>query len=140
LSGEVGAAGGQTLFVLLEDPLPRRLEVGDDVGFGAAVGEVDLHELFELEHRPVSGLTQPGRQGPTTFRGDGVSGSRATPDRVVRRGRIAVGDELLRFLVQLALGSGPEPPQAAVDLLHQLVRGPRLDGQKSEDCVRGGRQ
>ena len=31
------------------------------------------------------------------------------------------------------------PAQAAVDLLDQLVGGPRLDGEQAEDRVRGGR-
>ena len=84
---------------------------------------------------PVARLLQPGGERPPALGGDGVAGAAAAADGVVGRSGVAVGDELLGLLVQLALGAGPHPAQAAVDLLHELVGGPRLDGQQAEDGV-----
>ena len=53
---------------------------------------------------------------------------------------IPVVDELLRFLVELALGPGPELPEGPAHLLGEFVGGPRLDREEAEDGVRRRRQ
>ena len=97
-----------------------------------------LSELLELQHRALAGFLQPGGERPAALGGDGVAGAAASADGVVGRSGVAVGDELLGFLVQLALRAGPHAPQAAIDLLHELVGGPGLDRQQPEDRVGGG--
>ena len=98
-----------------------------------------LTSCSNSERGALARFLQPGGERPPTLGGDGVAGAAASPYGVVGRFGVAVGDELLWLLVQLALGSGPQAPQAAVDLLHELVRGPGLHGQQAEDGVgRGG--
>ena len=48
----------------------------------------------------------------------------------------AVRDELLRLLVELALGARPHAPHALVDLQDELMGSPRLHRKKAEDGVR----
>lgn len=121
LAGEVGPGCGQVLLVLLPHPFPGGLQVGDDIGLGAAVTEVDLHQLLELEHRTRSGFLHPRGQLPPALGGDGVAGATPPTDRIIGRRRVPVGNKLLGFLVELALGPRPEPPAAAVDLLHMTA-------------------
>ena len=104
--------------------------------FAAAVGEADLQQLLELEDRSIARLLQPRGERAPAVGGDRVAGAATPADGVVGRSGVPVGDELLRLLVQLALRTRPHPAHAAVDLLDELVGGPRLDGQEAEDRVR----
>ena len=47
-----------------------------------------------------------------------------------------MGNQLLRLLVELALGPRPEPAERAVHLLGELVGRPGLDREQPEDRVR----
>ena len=61
--------------------------------------------------RAGAGRRHPFRQGAPALGRDGVHGAAAFADRLGRRPRESVGDQLLGFLVELALGPGPEPAE-----------------------------
>src|SRR4029434_7699961 len=82
---QIGAGGVQVLAVLVEHPGTGRSEVGEDVGLAAAVGEVDLQQLLELEDRSVAWLLQPRGERPAALGGDGVASPPTTAGRVVGR-------------------------------------------------------
>jgi hypothetical protein len=79
-AGQIGMCGGEVLAVLVEDPRPCCFQVDEDVCFGAAIGEVDLEELLELERRSGTGLLQPPGEGSAALGGDGVAGAAAATD------------------------------------------------------------
>ena len=83
---------------------------------------------------PSPGCSNQAARAPS-LGGDRVAGSPPAADRFVRRPGVPVGDQFLGLLVELALGPRPEPAQAAVDLLDELVRGPRLHGEQAQDGV-----
>jgi hypothetical protein len=88
---------------------------------------VDLEQLLELQLGPAARLLQPRRQGAAALGGDRVAPPSPLADRFLDRTGVAEPDQFLGLLVQLALGARPDPPQAQVDLLDQLVGGPALD-------------
>src|SRR5205823_5360392 len=108
---------------------------------GDALGGEHANEGLELKCRGrLARLSDPGRERPTTFGSDRVDGARPFAGVPLRCPSETVRDQLLRFLIEIALGPWPEPVQAAFHLLGQLVGGPRSQRQERQHGVRGGRQ
>src|SRR5581483_3397569 len=97
------------------------------VGTGAVLGEEDLEQLLELEHRSCARLAEPGSEGAASVGRDGVDRAGAPAHPLSGGAGQVVGDQLLRLLVELALGPWPDAPERAVHLLRKLVGGPGLD-------------
>ncbi len=78
----------------------------EELRFGAVLGEEHLDEGLELEHGHGVGLGQPLLEGLSAFGGDAVHGPGPPADPLTGHLGEALGDELFRLLVELALGSG----------------------------------
>src|SRR5215211_4066222 len=111
-------------------------ECRPQIGLGALFCEQHLDEALELDERGPAGLAQPARQGVAALVGDGVDGSRASSRALARRGRKTVGDELLRLLIDLALGTRPVVAGTAFHLLRELIGGPAAQREMAEQDVR----
>ena len=133
----LGEAFGRSdvVSVHLDCPGPGPRNRFERVGPAAVIGEHELDQPLELEHRPVAGLGKPGGQGSSAGGCDRVDGPPAPPDRLLARPGVAVLHELLGLFEQLALGARPHPADAEPHRLGQLVRRVWTDREQPEDAV-----
>src|SRR5262249_6419936 len=119
---------------------PDRRERLEELLFPRLLGEEDLDQPLELDNRPVSRLAEPLSERLAPMVRDGIDGSRPPAGVLAVGGRQAVGVQLLRLLVDVALGAGPVVVDAPPHLLRELVRRPAPEREEPEHEVRGGRQ
>jgi ribosomal protein S18 acetylase RimI-like enzyme len=112
-----------------------RSQCGQELLFRAVLGEEHLDDALELEKRRLRGLLEPAREGIAAAVGDSVDSAWAAAGVLAGGGRKAVCDELLGFLVDLALGARPVVAGAAFQLLGELVGGPVPQREMAEDEV-----
>jgi len=130
LRGQVDPRGG----LLLDE-----VECGGELREVSGIGEEHLHHCLELAASRSGRLTEPAPElGPAGV-GDAVDRARALACRLLDGRGEPVRDQALRLVVQLAFGPRPEPAEAAVHLLRELVRRPGPGSQQAEEGVRGGR-
>ena len=130
-----------SLGVALLEVVLRVRERGENSILVRRVGVEETQDGLELELRRRRLTLEPALQGAPAGGGDSVHLTCANR----ARGRLghsceAHVHESFWFGIEVAFGFRPRVPKAALRLLGELVRAPRLDVEQSEDRVRRRRQ
>ena len=138
-AAQVGGHEFDDGLVVFADVLLEFVEGAEQVLGGSVIGEQQPEQGFDLETWWLGAGARPLGEGCAPFRGDLVDVAAPVADRFRVRPCVAELDQLLGLRVEETRRLGPGVAETSLGLLSQLVPGPRLEMEQSEDCVGRGR-